>query len=71
MGTLNFKLNVSCIMLWLDMAPHRHIFEQAYGGQGVECDGLYMLGPGGGTIRMYGLVGLGASLWVWALRPSS
>jgi hypothetical protein len=29
-----------------------YVFEQTYGGQGVECDGLYMLSPGSGTIRM-------------------
>ena len=33
----------------------------------TECDGLYMLG----TIRRCGPVGLGVSLWAWALRPSS
>ena len=48
-----------------------HGFEQAYGDQGVECDGLYMLGPGSGTIRRCGPVGVGVSLWVWAIRPSS
>jgi hypothetical protein len=31
-----------------------------------HCDGLYMLGPGSGTIRRCGLVGVGVSLWVWA-----
>jgi hypothetical protein len=30
-----------------------------------------MLGPGSGTIRMFGLVGVGVSLWVWAIRPLS
>ena len=30
--------------------PYRLIFEQAYRGQGVECDGLYILGPGSGSI---------------------
>ena len=35
------------------------------------CDGLYMLVPGSGTIRRCGLVGVGVSLWVWTLRPSS
>jgi hypothetical protein len=30
------------------------------------CDGLYMLGPGGGTIRRCGLVGVGVPLWAWA-----
>ena len=29
------------------------------------CDGLYMLGPGSGTIRGYGPVGVDVSLWVW------
>jgi len=27
---------------------------------------LHMLGPGSGTIRRCGLVGVGVSLWVWA-----
>ena len=37
------------------------------------CDGLYMLSPGGGTIRRCSPVGVGVNLleWVWALRPSS
>ena len=35
-----------------------------------ECDGLYMLSLGSGTIRKCGLVRIGVSLWVWALRPS-
>jgi hypothetical protein len=38
---------------------------------GVECDGSNMLGPGSGTIRRCVLVGVGVSLWAWALRPSS
>jgi hypothetical protein len=37
----------------------------------VICDGLNMLGPGSGTIKKCGLVGVGVSLWVWALKPSS
>jgi hypothetical protein len=36
-----------------------------------ECDGLYMLGPGSGMVRRCVPVGVGVSLWVWALRPSS
>ena len=32
---------------------------------------LYMLGPGSGTIRRCGPVGVGVALWVWALRFSS
>jgi hypothetical protein len=36
-----------------------------------SCDGLYMFGPGSGTIKRCGLVGVDvALLWVWALRPS-
>jgi hypothetical protein len=34
-----------------------------------NCDGLYMFGPGSDTIwRRCGLVGVGVSLWAWALR---
>ena len=39
------------------------MFEQAYGDQGVECDGLYMLGPGSGTIRRSSPVGVGWPYW--------
>jgi hypothetical protein len=46
------------------------MFGQAYGGQGVECDGLYMFGPESGTIRRCDPVGVGVALWVWAIRPS-
>jgi len=38
------------------------MFDQAFGGQGVECDGLHMLGPGSGPTRC-GLVRVGESLW--------
>ena len=38
------------------------MFDQGYGGQRVECDGLYMLGPGSGTIRRCGPVGVGVAL---------
>ena len=31
-----------------------------------ECDGVYRLGPGSGTIRRCGLVGIGVSLCAWA-----
>ena len=63
MGTFEVGLNAFCIMLWL----------QAYGNQGVECDGLNRNGPhrlcldawpiASGTIRKYGLVGGSVSLW--------
>jgi hypothetical protein len=29
-----------------------------------SCDGLYMLGPGNGTVGRCGLVGVGVALWV-------
>jgi hypothetical protein len=51
------------IMLCLGLPPPQtHMFEQAYGGQGVECDGLYMLGAGSGTIRRCGPVGVSVAL---------
>jgi hypothetical protein len=28
----------------------------------IDCDDVYMLGPGSGTIRRYGLVGVGVAL---------
>jgi hypothetical protein len=59
-------LNVFFHFAMLRYGPHRHMFEQAYGGQGVKCDGLYMLGPGSGRIRRCGFVGVGVSLWAWA-----
>jgi hypothetical protein len=41
-----------------------------------HCDGLNKLGPGRGTIRKCGLIGVGVallgvgvSLWAWALMP--
>jgi hypothetical protein len=36
----------------------------------LRYSGLYMLGPGSGTIRRCGLVGGSVSLWVWSLKPS-
>ena len=65
-------LNVFCIVLCLGMAPiGSYVWTSLGGGQGVECDGLYMLGPGSGTIRRCGPVGVGVSLWVWAIKPPS
>jgi hypothetical protein len=32
------------------------------------CDSLYILDSENGTIRRCGPVGVGESLWVWALR---
>jgi hypothetical protein len=34
------------------------------------CDGSYMLGPESGTMRRCGPVGVGVTVWVWAIRPS-
>ena len=42
--------------------PQTRVFEQVYGGQGVECDGLYILGPGSDAIWRCGLVGIGVAL---------
>jgi len=36
-----------------------------------KCHGLNEIGPGSGTVRRCGPVGVGVSLWAWALRPSS
>jgi hypothetical protein len=36
-----------------------------------NCDSLHMLGPGSGTIRKCGHVGVGESLWSRALVPLS
>ena len=47
------------------------MFEQAYENKGMECEGLHMLGPGSGTTKKCGLVGVGMSLWAWALTPST
>ena len=45
----------------------------SFRGRDVKAgsDGLYMLCPGSGTIRRCGPVGVGVSLWVWALRLST
>jgi hypothetical protein len=53
MGTLKVGVNVLFYYSMAMYCPHRLIdscAEQVYGGQGVECDGLYMLGPGSDTI---------------------
>ena len=65
MGTLEVGLNVFCIMLCLPL-PQTALFEQAYEVQGVECDGLYVLGRGSGSTRRCGLVGVGMSLFARA-----
>ena len=38
------------------------MFEQAYGGQGMECSRLNMFGPRSGTIRRCGLARVGVAL---------
>ena len=48
MGTFEVRLNVFFIMLCLGMAPiDSHVLTSIW-GQGVECGGLNMLGPGSG-----------------------
>jgi hypothetical protein len=60
------------ILGMLGVPPHRTGFPLLLTPMSLcQCDGLYMLGPGGGTIRGCGLVGVGILLWAWALRPSS
>ena len=56
-GTFEVGINEFCIMLW-----HTHAFEQAHGGQGLECGNLNMLGPGSGTIRRCDHVAAGMAL---------
>jgi hypothetical protein len=43
-------------------SPYRLMFEQAYGGQGVEGGDLNILGPGSGTIKRCDIVGIGVAL---------
>ena len=53
----------------VEIAIHYEDFKswtKVYGGQGVECDGLYILGSGSGNMWRCGLVGIGVSLRVWA-----
>jgi hypothetical protein len=61
MGTFEVRLNVFCIMLYIGMALI-DVYEQVYGGQGVEFGGLSMPSPGGVIIRRCSLVGVGVSL---------
>ena len=62
MRTFEVSLNVFCIILCLGMTTKNSCL-QAYGGQGVECGGLNMLGPRSGTIRKFGLNEVGVSLF--------
>jgi hypothetical protein len=41
---------------------YTRMFKEAHGGQGMECGGLNMLGPGSGTIWRYGFVAVGVAL---------
>ena len=67
-GTFEVGLNVFCIMLCLGMAPEDSCLSKPMGSQGVECDGLYMLSPGSGTIRRCGPVGVGVVLLEWTFH---
>jgi hypothetical protein len=46
----------------VSMSLYRHPSEGVTKIKGV-CDGLYMLGPGSGTVGRCGLVGVGVALW--------
>jgi hypothetical protein len=74
MGALEVELNVF-FMLCLHMPPPNRLIclNKPMGPRewNVLVLFLYMLGPGSGTIRRCGPVGIGVSLWVWALRLSS
>jgi hypothetical protein len=61
MGTLEVVLNVFFIMLWLGRDAKVSWAQTSFQGQGVECDGLTMLGSGSGIIRRCGLVGVGVT----------
>jgi hypothetical protein len=50
---------------------HHNVRNCIKGSEHWECDGLYMLCPGSGTIRRCGLVGVGVSMWVRVLKPGS
>ena len=62
MRTLGDGLNIHFYYAMFRYGPHRLMFQEAYGDQGVECNGSYMLSPGSGTIRRYGPVGVGVAL---------
>jgi hypothetical protein len=47
------------------MAPIDWYVWTSYGGQGVECDALYMFDPGSGTIWRCDPVGVGVLLCLW------
>jgi hypothetical protein len=55
------------LVFFYHVGPGHGLLDISYG----NCDGVYVLGPGSGTIRRCGPIGVGVSLWVWALRPSS
>ena len=52
---------------WTKCILHYAMFK--YGPHRLMCLNAWPIGSG--TIRRCGLVGVGVSLWVWALRPSS
>ena len=62
-GTFEIGLGVYFALCYVQLSPPQiYVFEQTYGGQGVECDGLNMLCPWCGTVRNCGLVGVGVAL---------
>ena len=72
--------------LTLDTEKMKEIQEKAYSHSQINCfvfsrsinvsvpndnyDGLYTLEPRSGTIRRFGPVEVGVSLWLWAIRHS-
>ena len=58
----NLRVVLICISLMIKDVEH---FFQVLPSPSVfshNCGGLYMLGPGHGTIRRFGLAGIGVSL---------
>jgi hypothetical protein len=66
MGTLEVALNVHFYYAIARYGPYRlTCLNKPMGAREWNViDGLYMLGPGSGTIRRCGLVGVGVSQWV-------
>jgi hypothetical protein len=52
MVSLEDGLNIFHYVM-LSYGPRRLMFQQANGGQGVECGGLYLLGPRSGYLKVW------------------
>jgi hypothetical protein len=79
-GNLKMELlpAVIALRMWKASAPQCHPAEKQHHGyffiadlRNCDCDGLYMLGPGSGTIWRCGLVGVGVALLEWVCHCGS